>query len=234
MRDGFSEGFFTRRAHEKHPVDLMCAYLLHGSVERIPGLLAAPETLSYGYLNRHVDARNRASSGDADMFSLSVERKIRGRLFGVEFRVYFDSGEAYADAVVPYGAPVGLARFLHHFRGDHASGGDPGDWDFDVYTDVGFLPQGIVLFGNRREVWYTVNGRRVDVGRLQGNVFGATAHTVAAGGTVFPDRDAGVEGTSAEVRAYRRQMARLGGPLPLRAGRRPGLEFGARRGHTAR
>ncbi|MFF7281100.1 hypothetical protein [Streptomyces griseorubiginosus] len=49
MRDGFSDGFFTRTAHDTHPVDLMCLYLLHGSVERIPGLLVDRETLSHLY-----------------------------------------------------------------------------------------------------------------------------------------------------------------------------------------
>ncbi|MFD5437998.1 hypothetical protein ACFWJ4_38335 [Kitasatospora sp. NPDC127067] len=79
-------------------MDLMCLYLLHGSVERIPGLLVDRETLSFEYLSRHVRAENRSGHGDADLFSLWIRTKVRGRLYGLEFRVYFIAGEPCADA----------------------------------------------------------------------------------------------------------------------------------------
>ncbi|MGW7586315.1 hypothetical protein ACWGKU_34710 [Kitasatospora sp. NPDC054768] len=89
LRDSFSDGFLTRLAHDTHPVDLMCLYLLHGSVERIPGLLVDREMLSFEYLSRRVRTENRSSHGDADLFSLWIRTKVRGRLYGLEFRVYF-------------------------------------------------------------------------------------------------------------------------------------------------
>ncbi|MEU1283462.1 hypothetical protein [Kitasatospora sp. NPDC005856] len=241
MRDGFSDGFLTRLARETHPVDLMCLYLLHGSVERIPGLLVDRETLSFEHLSRHARAEGRSSYGDADMFSLCVRRKVRGRLYGLEFRIHFIAGEPYADAVIPFGAPVDLPRFVHHLRGHYGSGAAPGDWDFDVYTDVRDLRESVVLFGNRREVWFQVDrgpvvagrsrliprGRgRLVTGRLHGNQFG-THSRPHAGGVMFPDRLAAVEGVSAEARAYRRYVARLRDPLPRRAGRpvRPGVPW---------
>lgn len=242
MRDSFSDGFFTRMAHDTHPVDLMCLYLLHGSVERIPGLLADRETLSFkNLLSRHVRA-NRWNYEDADTFSLCIQRKVRGRLYGLEFRIYFIAGEPYADAVIPFGATVDLPRFMHHFRGHYASGGAPGDWGFDVYTDVRDLRESIVLFDNHREVWFQVNRgpvvtgsklmpsnrHRLVTGRLQGNQFGTNTPVLDAGNAAFPDRFAAVEGTSAEARAYRRYVARLHNPLPLRAGRPVRPEFGMR------
>lgn len=240
MRDSFSDGFLTRLAHDTHPVDLMCLYLLHGSVERIPGLSADPETLSFRHLSRHVRAEDRFGYGDAETFSLWIRNKVRGRLYGLEFRIYFIAGEPFADAVIPFGAPVGLPRFMHHLRGCYGSGGAPGDWDFDVYTDVRDLRESVVLFGNRREVWFqvargpVVAGRskllprtqgRLVTGRLHGNRFGTDAR-LHAGGVMFPDRLAAVEGVSAEARAYRRYVARLRDPLPVRAGRPVRPEFG--------
>jgi hypothetical protein len=70
VRDGVSEEFFTRLAHEAHPVDLMCLYLLHGPVDRIPGLWAYRETLTFEHLSRHVSAAHRSSHGDAHTFSI--------------------------------------------------------------------------------------------------------------------------------------------------------------------
>ncbi|MEU6238808.1 hypothetical protein [Kitasatospora sp. NPDC047058] len=230
-------------AHDTHPVDLMCLYLLHGSVERIPGLLADRKTLSFDYLSEHVRDADRWNHDDADTFSLCIRRKVRGRLYGLEFRIYFIAGEPYADAAIPFGAAVDLPRFMHHFRGHHASGGAPGDWAFDVYTDVHDLRESVVLFGNRREVWFQVNrgpvvtGRsrlipwnrhRLVTGRLQGDQFGADTRVLDARGVAFPDRHDVIEGTSAEARAYRRYLARLHSPLPLRAGRPVRPEFGTR------
>ncbi|MER7705879.1 hypothetical protein ABTX81_23665 [Kitasatospora sp. NPDC097605] len=191
----------------------MCRYLLHGSVERIPGLYVDQETLSFEHLSRHVRPENRSSYDDADTFSLYVKRRVHGRLYGLEFRLYFVAGEPYADAVIPFGTPVGLPRFMHHLRGNY-----PGSWDFDVYTDVRDLRESVVLFGNRREVWFRVDRGRLVTGRLHGNEFG-TGTRLHAGGVMFPDRLAAVEGVSAEARAYRRYTARLRDPLPLRAGR---------------
>ncbi|MDX2909281.1 hypothetical protein [Streptomyces griseiscabiei] len=234
MRDGFTDGFFTRLAHDAHPVDLMCLYLLHGSVERIPGLLVDRETLSFEYLSQHVRTANRSGHGDAHTFSLAIRRKVRGRPYGLEFRVHFIDGEPYADALIPFGAAVDLPRFLHRFRARYASGGAPGDWDFDVYTDVRDLRESVVAFGNHRQIWFQVNrgpvvaGRsrpitgsrgRLVTGRLHGNGFGTNASPPNAGSAMFPDHHARVEGTSAEARAYRRYVAGLRGPLPLRAGR---------------
>jgi hypothetical protein len=221
VRDGFSEGFFTRLAHEAHPVDLMCRYLRHGSLDRIPGLLADRETLSFAHLDRKVRAADRAGdeSGDAHTFSLTVRRKIRGRLYGLEFRIYFSDGRPWADALIPFGAPVDLPRFLHHFRAHHASGGAPGDWDFEVYTDRRDLRQGTVLFGNRREIWFDVSRGRLATGRLEGTAFGARGPVPAAGGVLFPDRHAEVDAGTAEARALRRRLARLDDPLPLLTGR---------------
>lgn len=240
MRDDLSGGVFTRMARDTHPVDLMCLYLLHGSVERIPGLLAAPGTLSCERLKRQVPAGSRWSHDDADTFSLGVQKNVRGRSYGLEFRVHFVGGEPYADAVVPFGATVDLYRFLRHFRGHYASAGDG---DFDVYTDVRDLRESVVLFGNRREVWFQVNrgpvtdggGKpaprargRLIAGRLHGNQFGANAGVLHAGSVMFPDRADAVAGTSAEGRAYRRYVARLRDPLPLRVGRSGRPEFGGR------
>lgn len=220
----------------------MCLYLLHGSVERIPGLLADRDTLSFKHLSQRVRAVDRWSYGDADTFSLCIKRKVHGRLYGLEFRIHFIAGEPYADAVIPFGAAVDLPRFMHHFRAHYASGGAPGEWDFDVYTDVRDLRESVVLFGNHREVWFQVNrgpvvtGRskpipwsrsRLVTGRLHGNQFGTNAQ-LHAGGVTFPDRLSAVEGTSAKARAYRRYVARLRNPLPLRAGRPARPEFGAR------
>ncbi|MFE6868882.1 hypothetical protein ACFVFS_20270 [Kitasatospora sp. NPDC057692] len=216
VRDSFSDGFFTRLAHDAHPVDLMRLYLLHGSVERIPGLPVDPEALSFDHLSRHVRPEHRSGHDDADMFSLSVRRKVDGRLYGLEFRLHFLAGEPYADAVVPFGAPVGLPRFLHRLRGSHGSAGAPGDWDFDVYTDVHDLRESIVLFGNRREIWFRVDRGRLVTGRLHGNRFGTNAR-LHAGSSLFPDRLAAVARASAEARAYRRYVARLRDPLPARA-----------------
>ncbi|MFF8770644.1 hypothetical protein [Kitasatospora sp. NPDC015120] len=235
MRDCFSDGLLTRLAHDTHPVDLMCLYLLHGSVERIPGLLPGPEALSFGHLSRHVRAENRSSRDDADTFSLFVRRKVHGRPYGLEFRIHFLAGEPYADAVIPFGARIALPRFLHHLRGRYGSGGAPGDWDFNVYTDVRDLRESIVLFGNRREIWFQANrapvasGRsrpvpgargRLLTGRLHGNRFGAHAR-LHAGGVLFPDRLAAVDAATPEARAYRRSTARLRDPLPLAAGPAP-------------
>ncbi|WP_198320497.1 hypothetical protein [Actinosynnema pretiosum] len=121
MRDGF----FTRAARQAHPVDLMCRYLLHGSVERVPDLLVDPLALSFEHLSGHVRARDHWSHGDADTFSLHLRRKVRGRTCGLEFRLAFVAGEPYADAVIPFGAPVDLRRFLRHFRGRHVPAGGP-------------------------------------------------------------------------------------------------------------
>ncbi|OPC77618.1 hypothetical protein B4N89_42185 [Embleya scabrispora] len=188
------------------------------------------EVLSFEHLSRHVRAVDRAGHDDADMFSLSVRRKVRGRLYGLEFRIYFVAGEPYADAVVPFGASVELPRFVHHLRGRYGAGAAPGDWDFDVYTDVRDLRESVVLFGNGREVWFQVNrgpvvaggsrstpwhrGRLV-TGRLHGNRFG-TSTRPHAGGVLFPDRLAAVDDASAEARAYRRYLAGLRDPLPSR------------------
>ncbi|WP_416970695.1 hypothetical protein [Streptomyces sp. 4F14] len=238
MRGDLSGGVFTRMARDTHPVDLMCLYLLHGSVERIPGLLAAPGPLSLEHLRRQVPAGSRWSHDDADTFSLGVEKTVRGRSYGFEFRVHFVGGEPYADAVVPFGASVDLYRFLRHFRGHYAS---DGDWSFDVYTDVRDLRESVVLFGNRREVWFQVNrgrvvaggskpvpGGRLIAGRLHGNQFGASAGVLHAGSVMFPDRADAVAGTSAQGRAYRRYVARLRDPLPLGVRRRGRPEFGSR------
>lgn len=241
----FLRGPFTRMAHDTHPVDLMCLYLLHGSVERIPGLLVDREALSFGHLSQQVRAADHWTYDDADTFSLRVKKKVRGRLYGVEFRIYFIAGEPCADAVIPFGATVELPRFMHHFRTHYASAGVPGDWDFDVYTDVRDLREGVVLFGNHREAWFQVNrgpvttGRnkpipwargRLLTGRLQGNQFGTNA-VLHAGSVMFPDRHDAVEGTSAEVRAYRRYVARLRNPPPRRVGRPvlPEFDTGTRR-----
>lgn len=131
---------------------------------------------------------------------------------------------------------------MHHFRGQYASGGAPGDWDFDVFTDLRDLRESVVLFGNHREAWFQVNrgpvvaGRskvipwnrgRLITGRLQGNQFGTSAQRRTAGG-MFPDRLAAVGGTSLQAQAYRRYMARLRDPLPLRAGRPVRPEFDTR------
>ncbi|WP_308404385.1 hypothetical protein [Streptomyces sp. ATCC 21386] len=243
VRDGFSEGFFTRLAHEAHPVDLMCLYLLHGSVDRIPGLCADRETLTFEHLSRRVPAAHRSSHGDAHTFSIHIRNKVSGRLYGLEFRIHFVAGEPYADALVPFGATIDLPRFLGHLRGRHAWGGMPGDWDFDVFTDVRDLRESVVLFGNNREVWFQVSNHRNDwfrggpgtrlptgrsrsvwnrarlvTGRLHGNQFGKPAQP-HAGGPLFPDRLAAVADTSPEARAYRRYVARLRDPLPLRPGR---------------
>lgn len=243
MRDGFSDGFFTRMAHDTHPVDLMCLYLLHGSVERIPGLSVDRETLSFRHLSRHVRDADRWNHDDADTFSLCIRRKVRGRLYGLEFRIHFVAGEPYADAVVPFGATVDLPRFMRHFREHYASGGAPGDWAFDVYTHVRDLRESVVLFGNDREVRFQVNrgpvvagrsrllpwtGHRLVTGRLQGNRFGTNTRAPDAGGVAFPDRHDVVAGTSAEARAYRRYVARLHDPLPLRVGGPSRPEFGTR------
>ncbi|MFB6891581.1 hypothetical protein ACFCX4_20005 [Kitasatospora sp. NPDC056327] len=218
----------------------MCRYLVHGSVERIPGLLAGPETLSFDHLSRHVRAEHRAGHDDADVFSLFVERKVRGRPYGLEFRIYFVAGRPYADAVIPFGAPVGLPRFMHHLRGCHGSAGAPGDWDFDVFTDVRDLRESVVLFGNRREIWFRVSGRpvasggsgpghrcRLVTGRLHGNLFGAQTR-LHAGSVLFPDRLAAVGTASAGARAYRRYVARLRDPLPMRSALPARPDFGAR------
>ncbi|MET8702508.1 hypothetical protein ABZW10_27130 [Kitasatospora sp. NPDC004723] len=199
-------------------MDLMCLYLLHGSAARIPGLLVDRRTLSFDYLSRNVRPDHRSSFDDADMFSLSIRRKVHGRLYGLEFRLHFIAGEPYADAVIPFGSPVGLPRFMHHLRGHHGWGAAAGDWDFDVYTDVHDLRESIVLFGNRREVWFQVDRGRLVTGRLHGNRFGTGAQ-LHAGGVLFPHRLAAVEGASAEARAYRRYVARLRDPLPTRKGR---------------
>ncbi|GCD95966.1 hypothetical protein [Embleya hyalina] len=196
----------------------------------IPGLLVDRETLSFEHLSRRVRAVDRAGHDDADMFSLRVRRKVRGRLYGLEFRIYFIAGEPSADAVIPFGAAVELPRFVRRLRGCRGSGAAPGDWDFDVYTDVRDLREGVVLFGNRREIWFQVNrgpvvaggsrltpwhrGRLV-TGRLHGNRFG-TSPRLHAGGVLFPDRLAAVTGVSAEARAFRRYVARLRDPLPSR------------------
>ncbi|MFF5965109.1 hypothetical protein ACFY64_15490 [Streptomyces collinus] len=229
-------------AHDTHPVDLMCLYLLYGSVERIPCLLVDRETLSFKHLSRQVRAADHWKYDDADTFSLCIKKKARGRLYGLEFRISFIAGEPYADAVIPFGAAVDLPRFMHHFRAHYALAGAPGGWDFDVYTDVRDLRESVVLFGNHREVWFQVNrgpvttGRnkpipwargRLVTGRLQGNQFGTNA-VPNAGGAMFPDRHDVVEGTSAEARAYRRYVARLHNPLPLRVGRPVLPEFGMR------
>jgi hypothetical protein len=221
LRDSFSDGFLTRLAHDTHPVDLMCLYLLHGSVGRIPGLLVDSRTLSFEQLSRRVRAVDRWSHDDVDTFSLRVKKKVRGRLYGLEFRIHFVAGEPYADAVIPFGATVDLPRFVHRFRARYASGGTPGDWDFDVFTDVRDLRESVVLFGNRREVWFQADRRagRLVTGRLQGNRFGSSTRP-HAGGVMFPDRLFAVTGASAEARAYRRRVARLRDPLPLRAGNR--------------
>jgi hypothetical protein len=123
--------------------------------------------------------------------------------------------------VIPFGATVGLPRFVHRFRGRYASGGAPGDWDFDVFTDVRDLRESVVLFGNHREVWLEAGRRagRLVTGRLHGNRFGSSTRP-HAGGVEFPDRLSAVTGASAEARAYRRRVARLLDPLPLRAGNR--------------
>ncbi|GAA1401966.1 hypothetical protein GCM10009639_44900 [Kitasatospora putterlickiae] len=218
MRDGFSDGFFTRLAREAHPVDLMCLYLRHGSVERIPGLLVDREALSFEQLSRRVRTENRSNHEDSDLFSLHVKRMVHGRPYGLEFRIHFIAGEPYADAVIPFGTPIGLPRFTHHLRGHYGSGGASGDWDFDVYTDVRDLRESVLLFGNRREVWFQAERGRLVTGRLHGNRFGPSAQ-LHAGSVMFPDRLAAVDGVSAEARAYRRHVARLRDPLPLRAGR---------------
>ncbi|MEU0100027.1 hypothetical protein [Streptomyces sp. NPDC006267] len=198
-------------AHDTHPVDLMCLYLLHGSVERIPGLLADREASSFGHLSERVRVADRWNHDTADTFSLSIRRKIHKRLYGLEFRISFIAGEPWADAVIPFGATVEIPRFMHHSRAHHASGGATGDWDFDVYTDVRDLRESVVLFGNRREVWFQagrgpVAGRaepvpgtrgRLVTGRPQGNRFGTDAPVLAAGSAAFPDRHDLVEGASA-------------------------------------
>ncbi|MFJ9611571.1 hypothetical protein ACIRS1_35075 [Kitasatospora sp. NPDC101176] len=203
----------------------MCLYLLHGSVERIPGLLVDREALSFEHLSRRVRTEDRSGYGDADTFSLFVRRKVRGRLYGLEFRIHFVAGEPYADAVIPFGSPVSLPRFMHHLRGHYGSQGAPGDWDFEAYTDVRDLRESVVAFGNRREVWFQVHRGRLVAGRLHGNRFGTSAQ-LNAGGVMFPDRLAAVDGASAEARAYRRYVARLRDPLPRRAGRPARPEFG--------
>ncbi|MFJ6378982.1 hypothetical protein ACIQI7_03075 [Kitasatospora sp. NPDC092039] len=119
-----------------------------------------------------------------------------------------------------------------------------------MYTDVRDLRESVVRFGNRREVWFQVNrgpvvaGRsrllprnrgRLVTGRLHGNRFGTSAR-LHAGGAMFPDRLAAVGTASAEARAYRRYVARLHDPLPLRTGRPVRPEFGTtvRPGGSAR
>ncbi|MER6559589.1 hypothetical protein ABT300_18015 [Streptomyces sp. NPDC001027] len=201
----------------------MCLYLLHGSVERIPGLLVDSRTLSFEHLSRRVRAVDRWSLDDSDTFSLYVKKKVHGRLYGLAFKIHFLAGEPYADAVIPFGATVDLPRFMHRLRGRHASQGVPGDWDFDVFTDVRDLSESVVLFGNRREVWFQADRRagRLVTGRLHGNRFG-TSTRPHGGGVMFPDRLAAVPDASAEARAYRRHVARLRDPLPLPARLRSG------------
>ncbi|MFJ8043667.1 hypothetical protein ACIRBX_24515 [Kitasatospora sp. NPDC096147] len=231
MRDGFTEGFFSSLVHRIHPIDLMGRYLRHGSAERIPGLAARPETLTFAHLDEHVRPADRARHDDADTFSLYVRRRVGGRSYGLEFRLHFVGGEPYADAVVPFGAAVELPGFLRHFRTHHAVGGAPGNWDSAVRTDRRDLREGLVRFGNGREVWFqvgrgpVVTGRprlipwhrhRLVTGRLQGNLFGTASPTPDA---AFPDRHPAVGADSAEQRAFRRYLSRLDGPLPLRAAR---------------
>jgi hypothetical protein len=226
VRDSFSDGFFTRMARDTHPVDLMCLYLLHGSAGQVPGLLPDQETVSFGHLSQHRGV-DRWTSADTDQFSLWIRREVRGRLYGLEFRFYFTAGEPWADAVIPHGAAVGLARFMHHFRGHYASGGAPGDWDFGVYTAEGGLNEGVVLFGNHREVFFEVGRGWAATCRLHGNQLGANPYLHAGGGT-FPGRYARAGGTPDWPPAWRRQVARLYGPLPLRPGRPARPEFGIR------
>ncbi|MFJ5231061.1 hypothetical protein ACIQBJ_14345 [Kitasatospora sp. NPDC088391] len=220
MRDSFSDGFFAPEVRETHPVELMCRYLWHGSVERMPGLPAHPEALSFEYLARHVRAGDRARYDDADAFSLYSRRKVRGRLYGLEFRICFVAGEPYADAVIPFGAPVDLPRFLRRLRG--RPGGAAGDWDFEVHTDAGDLRESVLLFGNRREVRFRTDRGRLTTGRLHGNRFG-TSTLPYAGGVLFPDGLAAVPATSPEGRAHHRYVVRLHGPRPwVRGVRRAG------------
>lgn len=63
-----------------------------------------------------------------------------------------------------------------------------------------------MLFGNNREVWFQVGNHRNDWFR------GGPGTRLATG------RSRSVEDTSPEARAYRRYVARLRAPLPLRAG----------------
>ncbi|MER7700165.1 MULTISPECIES: hypothetical protein [unclassified Streptomyces] len=115
MRGSFSDGLFTRMAHDTHPVDLMCLYLLHGSVERIPGLSADRETLSFGHLSEQVRDADHWNHDTADTFSLAIRRRGHGRLYGPEFRISLIAGEPWSDAVMPFGATVESPRFMHHF-----------------------------------------------------------------------------------------------------------------------
>ncbi|MFI5531256.1 hypothetical protein ACIA8O_22270 [Kitasatospora sp. NPDC051853] len=239
MRDAFSDGLFTRLAREAHPVDLMCLYLLHGSADRIPGLMAGQGALSFEHLSRHVRPAHHWRHEDADTFSLPVRRKVRGRPYGLEFRLHFLGGEPYADALVPFGAAVDLPRFLHHFRTHHASG----DWDFDVHTDRRDLRESVLRFANGRELWFQINRgpvvagharpvpwqrHRLLTGRLQGNLFGPGPHPPTAGSAAFPDPHHTVEPTTPGARAHRRHVARLYDPLPLLPARPPRPEFGTR------
>ncbi|MFF8694609.1 transposase [Streptomyces sp. NPDC015144] len=157
-----------------------------------------------------------------------------------EFTPFFRFGTEIRHIVCTINA-IESRRFL---RAHYAPGEAPGDWEFGVYTDVRDLRESVVLFGNHREVWFQVNrgpvaGRanstprnrhRLVAGRLHGNQFGAGMQ-LHAGSVAFPDRHDVVDGTSAEARAYRRYVARLHNPLPLRVGRpvRPGFDMRTRR-----
>ncbi|GAA3014626.1 hypothetical protein GCM10020229_27300 [Kitasatospora albolonga] len=224
MRDAFSDGLLGRPAHETHPVDLMCLYLLHGSADRIPGLTAGQGGLSYEHLLRHVRPEHHWRHEDADTFSLPVRRTVHGRPYGLEFRLQLPRGEPYADALIPFGAAVDLARFLHRLRTHHAPGGRA----WTVYTDRNDLRESVLRFADGREVWFQVNRgpalagcprplphhrHRLVTGRLQGNAFGPGPHPPTAGSQAFPDPHHLTEPTTPAARAYRRLVARS---IPVR------------------
>ncbi|MEU1553776.1 hypothetical protein ABZ517_13795 [Streptomyces scabiei] len=216
MRDGISDGFLTRPAHDSHPVDLMCLYLLHGSLERIPGLPADRETLSFEQLSSHVRAEHRSGSPFGAPVDLSrFMHHLRGHHAPAgapgdwDFGVVTDARDL-RESVVRFGN----GREVWFQVGDHRA-----EW-FRGGTG-GRLPN-----GRSRSAW---NRGRLVTGRPQDNRFGtqAPAH---AGGVMFPVPLAAVADDTPEARADRRWVARLRGPFPLRVGRtvRPGFGAGRR------
>lgn len=142
--------------------DLLTAYLQHGSLQAVPGLID-PAKLTYDYFDKHVPDRSGEPRG-SELFCLHIESESEADddVCGAELKFRFHEGALYSDSIRVYGEPIDVCEFLDVFflRVSKLNESVASGFNFDVFLFEGPLDEGAVIFRNGRVVRFDVRGAR--------------------------------------------------------------------------